>query len=85
MSKLELRSNQDGSWSVRLDGQEISDAILAISIDAAYGDHAARVRLDLPIVEGTFLSEDASVHIPPATADLLVRLGWTPPNQGGAT
>lgn len=69
-----------GTYRVLLDGEDIAPAVRAVTVEATGRDELPRVALDLAIVElGTVSLPEASVYIPDATRDLLVKLGWTPP------
>lgn len=69
-----------GRATVEIDGQDVSDAVRGFTLDGKAG-HRHQLVLDLLVDVGE-VSGKAHVHIPPATAALLVDLGWTPPDDG---
>jgi phage protein D len=65
---------------VHLDDQDISAALHGLTLRLDSGD-VPRATLDVIALDISTYSDDAQVHLPPATRDLLVRLGWTPPAE----
>lgn len=66
--------------TVRLDGVDISNTLRGLRLSMSCTD-VTTVELDVAVVETTDLSAPVSAHIPAETRDLLVRLGWTPPEE----
>ena len=69
--------------SVHLDGEDISSAIRGLTYHAEAWQ-PPKVELDLAVVEWDADLDDARLHIPDATRDLLIRFGWTPPAEESA-
>ncbi|MFM9634759.1 hypothetical protein ACKI10_45340 [Streptomyces galilaeus] len=69
-----------GRAIVEIDGQDVSSVVRGFTLDGKVGNRHELV-LDLLVDVGE-VSGKAHVHIPPATAALLVDLGWTPPDDG---
>ena len=65
--------------TVHLDGEDQSDAIRAYKLEQQAGK-PAELTLTLAVWD-TEIGGDATVAIPDATRDLLVQLGWTPPEE----
>lgn len=63
-----------------LDGHDISNAILGLTVTIKGGEMPAAT-LDVICEEIPTEADDVRVHLPDATRDLLVRLGWTPPAE----
>lgn len=66
--------------TVQLDGVDISNALRGLRLNMAVGD-VASAELDVMVVETTAVDIEATAHIPPEARDLLIRLGWTPPED----
>ncbi|MGW1324802.1 hypothetical protein ACWD64_19945 [Streptomyces antibioticus] len=66
---------------VKIDGQDVTEAVRGFTLKGEAG-HVPQVTLDVFLTEGGTVDADAAVHIPAATAALLVALGWTPPDDG---
>lgn len=64
--------------TVRLDGVDISNTLRGLRLSMSCTD-VTTVELDVAVIETTELSAEVSAHIPDTTRDLLIRLGWTPP------
>ena len=75
-----LRIGSEGvGGAVHLDGHDISNALAGVSLHMKSG-HLPTAVLDVYVHEmPTGDVREAHVDLPPATRDLLVRLGWTPP------
>ncbi|MFZ3473098.1 hypothetical protein ACODT3_10810 [Streptomyces sp. 4.24] len=73
-----------GGTKVELDGQDISCSLsgLAFSIDL---DDRPRAVLDVVLKDLSTSVENPKVVVPDATRELLIRLGWTPPEGDGAS
>lgn len=63
---------------VRLDGADISDSVVAVTMESMAREGTI-VTLTLFIPEPVIEAEGSTVELRPDTADLLTRLGWTPP------
>lgn len=66
--------------TIEIDGQDVSDACVGFRLGGAVGQ-CHQLTLDLRLTYGD-AEGPADVHIPAATAALLVDLGWTPPDDG---
>ncbi|MFI1030747.1 hypothetical protein [Streptomyces sp. NPDC020951] len=67
--------------TVEIDGQDVSDAVRGFTLRGETG-HVHQLTLDLFLTTGGEIDGNTEVHIPAATAALLVDLGWTPPDDG---
>lgn len=74
--KLSISSDGIGG-TVHLADQDISSALTGVSLKLGVGD-IPTATLDVLLLDLTSEVE-AVIEIPPATHDLLVQLGWTPP------
>ena len=74
-----IRLGEPGLATIEIDGQNVSDAVVGYRLDGRVGQRH-QLTLDLLLHTGE-VDGQAQVHIPPATAALLVDLGWTPPGQ----
>jgi hypothetical protein len=80
MSKLSV-SGAGMHAKVELDGQDISSALrgLTVRFDAHMAPTAV---LNVDIYHAAEIdAKNVTVVLPDATAELLTRLGWTPPNS----
>lgn len=86
--KGELRLTSNGArHSVHLDGVDIGGALTGLTVRIDAGDGPLAV-LDVRASELSADLGDAHLHLPDATRDLLIRFGWTPPQdaiEGGDT
>lgn len=72
---------QDGLQQfVELDGEDISRLVRSVSFDVGVHEIPA-VRLELAVFEFESVSGQTEIHIADGTADLLKKLGWTPPEE----
>lgn len=77
MARLAFR--QEGRKQVvELDGEDISACIRSINISAEAWE-APEVSLQLAVFEIETGADESRIHIAEGTAELLQRLGWTPP------
>lgn len=65
---------------VELDGHDIANSVLGMSLEFKAG-HETTATLHLVLDEIPAETDEARVHLPDKTRDLLVRLGWTPPQD----
>lgn len=78
---LRVSRSEDGyGHRVVLDGQDIANSILGLTV-AFKGGESPAATLDLVLDEIPTETDDVRVHLPEETRDLLVRLGWTPPAE----
>lgn len=78
-ARLWVTSAGPGTERVYLDGVDISAACAAVTVTIRAGE-PGRAVLELPVVEGLDVDDvPCEVHLSPATRDLLLRHGWTPP------
>lgn len=80
--KLEISgSGLPGGTEIRLDGQDIVNAVRGVSLTMGV-DQSPTLELDISHVEVTRLElEDVEVTLPTATRELLIDMGWTPPQD----
>ena len=76
--KADIKVNAHGHGTLSLDGHDISNGARGFALTGAVGE-VTRLELDLVLLDTTEFSGEVHVTIPPATAELLERLGWTPP------
>lgn len=74
------RSERGLGHRVGLDGVDIANSILGLTVTVKAGEETTAA-LDLVLDEIPTDTDDVLVHLPEATRDLLVRLGWTPPAE----
>ncbi len=72
----------DGTATVKLAGQEVTDALHAVQVEIRHG-YVNQVHLELAAAEVNFTG-DADVTIPDSTRRILRALGWTPPGDDTA-
>ncbi|MBX9392271.1 hypothetical protein K4749_01320 [Streptomyces sp. TRM72054] len=65
---------------VELDGHDIANAVLGLTVTFKGGEPPLAT-LDLVLDEIPTETDEVRVHMPEATRELLVRLGWTPPAE----
>lgn len=69
-----------GTAKVVLDGQEIQNALRGVTL--TMGMHEVTAHLDLAVTEFTrFEGSDVQIQIRDEVRDLLIRHGWTPPDE----
>lgn len=66
--------------TVELDGEDISNTVRGLDIQLRVGD-IPKVTLDVVVVDLSNETDGAAALIRPETRDLLVKLGWTPPEE----
>jgi hypothetical protein len=82
MSKISV-VNDGMRAKVELDGHDISRYITGLTMRYDTANVPTAV-IDVVLLSHTDIdAEDADVVVPEPTAELLVRLGWTPPAQEG--
>lgn len=74
--------NPLSSYSIALDDQEIATALTGLTLNFAPGQ-PPRAVLDIAALrdDAEVTDVESTVVLPPATHDLLVKLGWTPPQE----
>lgn len=78
---LRINRRADGlGHHVELDGQDIANSVLGLSLDLK-GGYETTATLHLVLDEAPTETDQVSVRLPDATHELLVRLGWTPPAE----
>lgn len=80
--KVQLPAKLCDGLTIELDGLDIAAQVAGIAIGAHAHDSTATVFLELrqPIVE---VQGPAQTEVTPAQAEILARLGWTPPPRAG--
>lgn len=76
--RAEIDIRRGGPSSIALDGHDVADGVHGLTLTFAVSD-VPRLSLDLHLAEDVAFSGEVQVVIPDATAELLTRLGWTPP------
>lgn len=76
---LSCGGNQIAGAVIELDGQDISNAVGRVSVEMRAGD-IPRAVLYVSVGTTADLGE-VTAHIPAEAHDLLVKLGWTPPEE----
>lgn len=80
MTAVEISRNGAGTKSeVVLDGFDVARSVSAFAVKARY-DTVTEVTLTLAVTHNFHFTGEARVDLDPVTAELLQRLGWTPPN-----
>ena len=69
-----------GRAQVKLDGEDISDAVNGIGLDFTARE-TPRVMLELAGVSADVAVDDAEIQLPQKVVELLQRLGWKSPGQ----
>lgn len=69
-----------GCTTVELDGQDISAVVTGVALRMSLGEEPTAV-LDLVVHDLSTDVAETHIVLPPAARDLLVRLGWTPPQD----
>lgn len=79
MSKHTVRLTSGGgpTASLFLDGEDISRSVVAVDISASARDGVG-VQLQLSVEIA-----DVDAWLPDETRNLLIRMGWTPPDEEG--
>lgn len=72
--KAEINVNKLGRGSLRLDDTDVSKAVQGFTLSSSVGE-LTKLTLDLLV----HTSAEAEVVVHPATHELLIDLGWTPP------
>lgn len=65
---------------IELDGKDIGNATTGATLRLEPGV-IPRLELDLAILEAADFTGEVRVHIPAATREVLIDLGWTPPEE----
>lgn len=71
-----------GDCKVLLDGEDITGALTGLVLDMQAGE-LPTARLDVRVTELPGVDTQVRAHLAPEARELLVRLGWTPPTEGG--
>lgn len=70
-----------GRGTVEVGGVDLARAVQGLNLSAEAGSPPV-LTLDLRLIElSQFESDETVIHIPAATRDALVALGWTPPAE----
>ncbi|MCW2920025.1 MAG: hypothetical protein JWN52_8093 [Actinomycetia bacterium] len=79
MTALRITSGIAGTdTKIELDGTDISNALFGISLHGRAGAGFSAT-LDMRAFEVDTESEDVDVQLPDTAREVLVKLGWTPP------
>lgn len=79
MSALRIISASRTMATVELDGVDVSKAVCGLTMKMKAG-HLPNVVLEVLVLDLSTESE-ADARIPDETRELLLKLGWTPPEQ----
>lgn len=77
ITNVVINQRDNHTWSLMVDGQEISDSVCGVRMDIAGAGQPAKVVLEF--VDLAHFSGEAEVVIDDRLAEVLKRLGWTPP------
>ena len=82
MAKFAVRPDGHGSFTVELDGVDVSKHITTVDLHVEAGLKVPVVELGITVfeVEGS-TPDNARIVLTPGTDDLLKQLGWTPPAE----
>jgi hypothetical protein len=78
---VKLKLGIDGRGHLHVDGHDLSKATRGVSLQGG-ADQIPQLTIDLIVFDAEVEIEGAVTHIPAATVDALVTLGWTPPGDG---
>ena len=81
---LHISTSELGHPVVELDGVNVADSLTSLTLRLE-ADCLPTAVLDIMLLDVSTMSEDPAYLIPAATRDLLVALGWTPPEGDGAS
>lgn len=71
--------------TIKIDGVNYGNGIRGFAVPYTRAGDLMRVELDVLVLDGNFRFKDcAYVGVPQETADLLITLGWTPPDGSNA-
>lgn len=82
MTKLRITSGPNTTATVELDGADVSRAVCGLTLTMKPG-HLPTAVLEVPLLDVSAGTGELNVHIPDEARDLLLKLGWTPPGEGG--
>lgn len=80
MTSVEINLSARCAGEVKLDGLDVSKIVQRLTVEATAGD-GITVTLAFPVRENIHFAGEARVDLDPRTAELLQRLGWTPPDD----
>lgn len=81
--RLQVETEGPGRARLLLDGRDISHGVTDLVVRLGVGE-VARAELDLVLLDTTRIdSPDTEITIPVSTHEVLVALGWTPPEGSG--
>lgn len=76
-----IKVNEDGQCTVQLGGHDLTQGVTGVKLEIAAGEFP-RLVLDLSaLLIDVTADGQVGVVIPDATAEVLTRLGWSPPPQ----
>lgn len=75
---VKIMAGADGRGTIEVDGQ-VLQGVTSFVLRAGVGE-IPELELDVAVYDVSTFAE-ASVLIPPSTAETLVALGWTPPPE----
>lgn len=80
MSRARITIGSTGAnGEVELDGQRISNMVRGFTLHGSVHE-VTRLELDVVLLEGAEVDAEPNVVVPQVTHDLLVMLGWKPPD-----
>lgn len=78
LHEVELCLRAYGGSQVKIGGTDVSNATESLALHAS-GRELPSLTLNIVVPEFRVKGEDVTVQVSQETADLLVKLGWTPP------
>lgn len=78
--RVEIRPQLGGKTKVKLEGTDVSSLLTGYALVDTVR-HGPRLRLELALTLRSQIVGAANVEVDPATAELLLSLGWTPPRD----
>lgn len=77
-------SGLPGGTKVELDGQDVSNSLTGLTFRIGLESRPTAV-LDIVLRDLSVAVENPGLVVPGATRELLIQLGWTPPEGDGAS
>jgi hypothetical protein len=81
--QVRVERTADGRGLVEVNGVDVTRGVTGASMELA-PNKPTRVWLSMAVVDGAQFSGSAHVGVATPTAELLIKLGWTPPTEEAA-
>jgi hypothetical protein len=78
--RVELTSENGTTANLLLGGKDVGGSVLGLEFQVGYGK-APRLYLDIAAYPLSVDFHEAAVYLTDETSDLLIQLGWTPPEE----